>query len=831
MHQSGRVHGDVRPANLFLESIPNHPGNLKVLFEPHVTPAPVNFAQQEPGGKLALMADYLAPELMHPGRVPDPLADIYALGCTLYCLLAGSPPFTGGNIHQKMTRHATEAIRPLEQFGVPQALAQIVAYMMAKNPTVRYQAAAIVAEQLAPLIDPSVLYLPAPQPLATLPNYENWLLQKHAHLAAQASAPQTPAVQPAFGLNLGSQIDAPGSGPASGPAIAVGASSKMSAARSPEELAELKHKENLRMLIGGLCTAGVIAIGLIIFLNTMGGKPKEPADGQPIAAVTEETVPTGPIARSEPPITTPVSSGGKTLFNPDGTPAAAAAEPGSDSGTKTSSTGSGAGDPSFVQTIVPDDGQLLWASPTTGKPVAFWCVPPSPEVMLVIRPADMLASAEGEKVIESLGPEFASQREAFESSSGLKLAEVEQLILSLHNNDAKFPRVSLVVRTKEPLSREQMLEKWGNPAEQKEGSRSYYAGKGWAYFIADADKAPNTFLMGDPIDVKEVAKTNGAPPLLRRDVERLTRATDDQRHVTAVFYPHFFFTDDGEPLFAGERKKIRQPLSWLLGDHVKAGLVSMEFGPEFYLEIRMVGSLDKEKFALASELKQRLEQVPTGLEDYFVTLTPPPYWKKIAFRYPSMISTLHANMRVGVENDEAIVNSVLPGAAAHNLVLGGELLVATAPGTAVAVEAAAPAATAKTIEDALNLKTSYSFDSQSLEFAMRDLADDAKTNLLKGSPVEFEIKIIGDDLKLDGITRNQTVRDFKQDNKTIAEILTALVMKATSAKAASDPDQKLIWVVGPDPDNASKQIVLITTRQMAEKKKYTLPAVFALKGK
>ena len=115
---------------------------------------------------------------------------------------------------------------------------------------------------------------------------------------------------------------------------------------------------------------------------------------------------------------------------------------------------------------------------------------------------------------------------------------------------------------------------------------------------------------------------------------------------------------------------------------------------------------------------------------------------------------------------------------------------------------------------------------------MRDLAEDVRTNLLKGATVDFQIKIIGDDLKLDGITRNQSIRDFKQESKTVAEVLTALVRKAnpvTTVKDPSEVDQKLLWVVGPHPDDAKKSIILITTRQMAEKKKYTLPDVFKVK--
>jgi eukaryotic-like serine/threonine-protein kinase len=188
-------------------------------------------------------------------------------------------------------------------------------------------------------------------------------------------------------------------------------------------------------------------------------------------------------------------------------------------------------------------------------------------------------------------------------------------------------------------------------------------------------------------------------------------------------------------------------------------------------------------------------------------------------------------LRIGVENDQAIANSVLPGSAAHNLILGGELLVATTPGPGVAVLAAPVASGPKTIEEALQTKTSYSFASQSLEFAMRDLADDVQDNL-KGAPFEFAIKIIGGDLEKDGITRNQTVRDFQQENQTVADILTALVRKAnpiTTVKDPSEADQKLLWVIAPDPDSPGKQVILITTRAAAAAKKYTLPAVFVAK--
>lgn len=174
------------------------------------------------------------------------------------------------------------------------------------------------------------------------------------------------------------------------------------------------------------------------------------------------------------------------------------------------------------------------------------------------------------------------------------------------------------------------------------------------------------------------------------------------------------------------------------------------------------------------------------------------------------------------------------------IVLAVELLLAATPGASVAESTSSPASVAgaapQTIEDVLTLKTKIAFDAQSLEFCMRDL-EVAIQSLAKGSPFarggskQLEIKIIGSDLMLDGITRNMTVRDLNQEG-TVAELLTALARKGNpvGAKAVNDPAQKLVWVIGPNPDTG-KESILITTRAAATKKKYTLPTEFQLQGK
>lgn len=832
MHQAGRIHGDIRPSNLLLEtSAPNHPGNLKLLFEPHIAPGPINFADQDPAGRLAQSADYLAPELMQPGRAPDPLSDVYALGCTLYCLLTGNPPFAGGNVQQKMQRHATEPIRPLEAFGIGPPLAQLVPYLMAKNPAVRLQSAAIVAEQLAPLVDPALANSYPPPPPPTLPNYENWLRQKRQHLQAQAAAVNVAPVapQPAINLNLGAAAEP--AFPAVG--VSVGSGGAKTGSAAAEIYARRKKQKQRNLLIGGLGSLAALIVLGIVALNFFGdsGKTEIVAENNPEVSQDDDVPPldAGPTTPTITPTTNTTSAPPGIETTTTGAPAM---------GDPATGSAPGSGSAVVRQEIVPDDGELLWASPTTGQPPSFRLVPLDGQVFISVRPSEILASPDGEKVITALGPDFAAQREAFEKASGFKLSEIKHALVTLHPNDAQFPRVSVVVTPNEKLSPEQLVARWGNPAAAKEGEATYYTGPNWAFY-APADSEDGTFLMSDVENVKEVAATKRSSPPLMLHMERLRKSMDGDRHFSLLFRPSFLFNDDGEPLFAGERQKVKEPLRWFLGDGVEAGLVSMHFGNEFYIEGRSLGSLSKDKYQLAKEMRERLKEIPDLLTDYFVALTPPPYWKKLSFRYPQMVSALHDNMRVGVESEHAVINAVLPGVAAHNLVLGGELLLASAPGAAVAAGPAAPAATGpKTIEELLKLKSTLTFDAMAFDTVMAQIQADGQelakgTPLGKGGAQEFTIKILGnDDLRPEGITQQQTVRDFKQENKTLAEILTAMVMRAnpvTTVKEPTEVDQKLIWVIGPDPDNPSKQVVLITTRSAAARKKYKLPDVFVPK--
>ncbi len=84
--------------------------------------------------------DYISPEQARDPRTVDSRSDIYSLGCTLYFLLTGQPPFPQGNPLQKLLQHQSDNpmdIR-LSRTDVPDSLTAVLNKAMKKNPEERY---------------------------------------------------------------------------------------------------------------------------------------------------------------------------------------------------------------------------------------------------------------------------------------------------------------------------------------------------------------------------------------------------------------------------------------------------------------------------------------------------------------------------------------------------------------------------------------------------------------------------------------------------------------------------------------------------------------------
>lgn len=134
-------------------------------------------------------ADYVAPEQVANSHSVDIRADIYALGATLYFLLAGHPPFPTGTVSQKLLWHRTKeptAIRSIRP-EVPDGLAAIIAKMMSKDPRGRYQTPAQAVADLD-------AWLPASVPLPSLEEMPQLSPAANEGIPVDADEPPVPEV-------------------------------------------------------------------------------------------------------------------------------------------------------------------------------------------------------------------------------------------------------------------------------------------------------------------------------------------------------------------------------------------------------------------------------------------------------------------------------------------------------------------------------------------------------------------------------------------------------------------------------------------------------------
>ncbi|MEV4612559.1 serine/threonine-protein kinase [Kitasatospora sp. NPDC049258] len=149
-HAAGLVHRDVKPSNLFR----TEDGTVKLLDFGIAHHRPLDGDGAAERTAAVGTPAYLAPEQLGGGPL-DARADLYALGGTLYALLAGHPPFRGRStaelVHQQLyaVPPSLRALRP----DVPAELEALLLGLLAKDPARRPAGAAQVAEQLAALAE------------------------------------------------------------------------------------------------------------------------------------------------------------------------------------------------------------------------------------------------------------------------------------------------------------------------------------------------------------------------------------------------------------------------------------------------------------------------------------------------------------------------------------------------------------------------------------------------------------------------------------------------------------------------------------------------------
>jgi serine/threonine protein kinase len=138
-HERGVIHRDIKPANLLRDRA----GVVRIL---DMGLARIDAGEDHSGtaltssGIIMGTAAYMAPEQARNTRRADARSDLYSLGCTLYFLIHGQPPYSGETAIDVLLAHATLPVPKLSagRTDVPPELEAIYGRMMAKDPDERF---------------------------------------------------------------------------------------------------------------------------------------------------------------------------------------------------------------------------------------------------------------------------------------------------------------------------------------------------------------------------------------------------------------------------------------------------------------------------------------------------------------------------------------------------------------------------------------------------------------------------------------------------------------------------------------------------------------------
>jgi tetratricopeptide (TPR) repeat protein/predicted Ser/Thr protein kinase len=147
-HARGLVHRDLKPSNLFL--VRGDVERVK-LVDFGIARLGHDEARVTRTGALVGTPGYMAPEQIQGSPAYDPRADVFSLGCVLFECLTGRPAFEGMNAMAVLAKILLQEIPRARSLrpSIPEALDDLVARMMARDPELRPRDAAAVAEELA----------------------------------------------------------------------------------------------------------------------------------------------------------------------------------------------------------------------------------------------------------------------------------------------------------------------------------------------------------------------------------------------------------------------------------------------------------------------------------------------------------------------------------------------------------------------------------------------------------------------------------------------------------------------------------------------------------
>jgi serine/threonine-protein kinase len=153
-HARGIIHRDLKPENVFLVHDPEVVGGERAkILDFGIAKLTGEPGQQTTTSAVLGTPMYMSPEQCHGAGLVDQRSDVYSLGCMLFALLTGAPPFESTGSGEVIAMHLREPAPPPSSrlFGLPPAVDALVLRCLAKDPAERYASGSELAAAIGEL--------------------------------------------------------------------------------------------------------------------------------------------------------------------------------------------------------------------------------------------------------------------------------------------------------------------------------------------------------------------------------------------------------------------------------------------------------------------------------------------------------------------------------------------------------------------------------------------------------------------------------------------------------------------------------------------------------
>jgi hypothetical protein len=239
----------------------------------------------------------------------------------------------------------------------------------------------------------------------------------------------------------------------------------------------------------------------------------------------------------------------------------------------------------------------------------------------------------------------------------------------------------------------------------------------------------------------------------------------------------------------------------------------MHLNDNFFMELRVNPPVARPAATIAEEFGNRVSALPGQIKEYVFGLSRTPYSSGILTYFDTKVEKFVSLTRTAADDNQVVLRAYLPGGAAQHLALSSYMSLQEGFGGGPGPSSIAGGpAKAKTFADRMETKISLEFNRNPLEVTMQLLSD----------AMGVEIQILGSDLQLDGITKNQS-SGMDEKNKPGREILLGFLGRA---------HPKLIYFTKPKPGSPGDEIVYISSqsglaKRLEAKEELKLPPEYA----